>query len=190
MANGKRSLRDIAASLDDDLTKVARSLYPFVQQGSIGLDSIPDLAVPVARAAVEKVPESRPIAPSPDAPLVVCIEDNPAIAQVMEQILNQGGYRALSIQDTSTVIPTLMEQEPQFIFLDMTMPELNGYELCNVIRRTSTLKDIPIAIASSRKNPLERARVRLAGADGFVGKPLDKREILAILQRYVPLSGK
>jgi two-component system, chemotaxis family, response regulator PixG len=65
------------------------------------------------------------------------------------------------------------------------MPALNGYEICERIRKISSLKHVPIVILSSRDGSFERERAKLSGANGFLGKPIRSASVLEVLNKYI-----
>jgi two-component system, chemotaxis family, response regulator PixG len=66
----------------------------------------------------------------------------------------------------------------------LIMPAINGYEICERIRKVSSLQHIPIIILSSRDGSFERERAKLSGANGFLGKPIRSTSVLEILTTY------
>ncbi len=124
-------------------------------------------------------------APSPEGPLIVCIDDSPQVGYILEQVLVPLGYQVLSIQDPIQALSTLMRRKPDFIFLDLIMPVINGYELCSQIRRVSALKETPVAILTGNDGVVDRVRAKMVGANDFMGKPVVPEKVLAVLQKHV-----
>ena len=124
-------------------------------------------------------------APSPEGPLIVCIDDSPQVGYILEQVLVPLGYQVLSIQDPIQALSTLMRRKPDFIFLDLIMPVINGYELCGQIRRVSALKETPIAILTGNDGVVDRVRAKMVGANDFLGKPVVPEKVMAVLQKHV-----
>lgn len=125
-------------------------------------------------------------APAPDGPLIVCIDDSPQVGYILEQVLVPLGYQVLSIQDPIQALSILMRRKPDFIFLDLIMPVINGYELCGQIRRVSALKETPVAILTGNDGVVDRVRAKMVGANDFMGKPVVPEKVMAVLQKHVP----
>jgi two-component system, chemotaxis family, response regulator PixG len=106
----------------------------------------------------------------------------------MNHILSQANYRFINIQDPIQALPILLELKPSLVFLDLVMPNTNGYEVCTQIRRTSTFRNIPIVIVTSNNGIIDRVRAKLVGSSGFLAKPITSEKVLRVLQRY--LSSK
>ncbi len=128
---------------------------------------------------------AEPTATTNTGPLIVCIDDSPQVGYILEQVLVPLGYQVLSIQDPIQALSILMRRKPDFIFLDLIMPVINGYELCGQIRRVSSLKETPIAILTGNDGVVDRVRAKMVGANDFLGKPVVPEKVLAVLQKHV-----
>jgi two-component system, chemotaxis family, response regulator PixG len=84
----------------------------------------------------------------------------------------------------------LIQNKPDLIFLDLIMPAINGYEICERIRKTSLLENVPVIILSSRDGSFEHKRAKLSGANGFLGKPIRSSSVVEILDKYIEASSK
>jgi two-component system, chemotaxis family, response regulator PixG len=198
---GKRTLREIAIEIDEDLLLLTRSLTRYIQTGIIELIDLPDLKLapveskrlPVATTAM---PEQPPAVRTPSLPppptqskLVICIDDNPQICESMRSIVTDAGYRFIAIQDPSQALPRLLENKPDLIFLDLIMPKINGYEICGQIRRISAFAQIPIVILTGKDGLLDRVRSKVVGASEFTCKPITRSAIAASLDKYLSTTA-
>ncbi len=171
LASGSWTLRDIAVKLKQPLAPLTKSLLPYVNQGVIGLNSIEDLRF-----------YQKPIY----SPLVAYVEDSRFDSAAMSHILAQAGYRYVSIRDATQALPVLLQRKPDLIFLDLLMPIANGYEVCTQIRRITAFQETPIVILTSSDGIVDRVRAKLAGASGFLAKPIESNKVIDALQRYLP----
>jgi two-component system, chemotaxis family, response regulator PixG len=119
------------------------------------------------------------------SPLIACIDDSLLIYQALERILNAHGYRHYGVQDPLKIMPSLIRNKPDFIFLDLLMPITNGYEVCEQIRKTPSLKDIPVIILTGKDGLIDRMRSKMVGATGFLGKPVESESVLKMLEKYL-----
>ncbi len=192
MINGKRSLKDMATLLQWDKVQVAKLLLPYVRRNLILL--LP--TTPSGLASVEHFPSGEEHLSSPnsqtsaatEAPLVICVDDNPEICEAMESIIEAENYRCQTIQDVVQVLPTLLKHKPDAIFLDLIMPIANGYEICAKVRKISMFQDTPIIILSGNDGIVDRVRAKRVGATDFLTKPVDPRQVRSKLRKYVSLS--
>jgi CheY-like chemotaxis protein len=172
-ANGHWTLRDLAVKLKQPLVPLTRSLMPYVNQGIMGLNSIGDLEF--------REKPSRQFS-------IAYIEDSRFDSAAMNHILEQAGYRFISIRDPIHAIPVLLEQKPDLIFLDLLMPITNGYEVCTQIRRITAFKEVPVVILTSSDGIVDRVRAKLAGASGFLAKPIETNKVLDALKQHLRVS--
>jgi two-component system, chemotaxis family, response regulator PixG len=119
------------------------------------------------------------------SPLIACVDDSILIYQSLERILNERGYRCFGIQDPLKIMPGLIRNKPNFIFLDLLMPIVNGYEVCEQIRKTPSLKDVPVIILTGKDGLIDRMRSKMVGATGFLGKPVDEDAVIKMLEKYL-----
>ena len=106
---------------------------------------------------------------------------------MMNQIVTDYGGRFVGIQDEFQVLPRLIEDTPDMIFIKMTMPVVNGYELCAQIKRIPQFNQIPIIMLSKSNSLTERMRAKLVGISDFM-KPFDKKQITKIINKFTPDS--
>jgi two-component system, chemotaxis family, response regulator PixG len=189
LADGKRSLRDLAVLMKQDLVPLTRMLVPYFRKGFIGLIPVPDFPSPVANV-MEAMPVSSMLMAGvkttlSSIPLVVCIDDSKRECDMMEKILTQAGYRFIGIQDSTQALPMLLEQKPGVIFLELVMPIASGYEICSQIRRIALFKNTPIVILTSNNGILDRVRAKVAGSSGFLSKPVDVDKVLTVVRKYL-----
>lgn len=192
LADGKQTLRELAIKLKQNLLLLTQSLMPSIRQGLMGLIDIEDISYslmpvtdPNSKPTAITTPV-KPVLPQAIAPLVAYIDDSPSDSQTMSHIITQAGCRFTNIQDPIKALPTLLEQKPNLIFLDLVMPVANGYEICSQIRRVSAFKDTPVIILTSNDGIVDRVRAKMVGSSGFLAKPIEADRVLAVLQRYLP----
>ena len=193
LLDGTRSLRDLSSLMNQSLQKIATSLSGHVRQGYVNLVEIQDLKLNLSDPARNLFGEQK-VKPSSIPPssqkkqLVTCIDDSSQVRKVMGLILTRAGYNYMCIDHPLNAVPVLIKTPPDLIFLDLTMPLINGYELCAQIRRVSKLQDIPIVILTSNTGIVDRIRTRVLGVSKFVTKPFDKDEIIAIVEGILPVA--
>lgn len=184
LLDGQRTLRDLAIQMKRQATDVTLSLLPYIQAGMVELVEIPDLPKPnnSAAPASPAAPAAQPAQAIPET-LIACIDDSPLICQTMEQILTAAGYQFMAIQDPLRAISTLLSRKPNFIFLDLVMPNLNGYEICTKLRQISHFRATPIVLLSG--NAIDPVRAKEAGVSDSLEKPLQPEIVLKIVENYL-----
>ena len=85
-------------------------------------------------------------------------------------------------KDAVAKIDTL---RPDLIFLDLVMPNANGYEICAQLRKLSHFRNTPIVILTGNDGIVDRVRAKLVGASDFLGKPIDAGIVLSVLRKHL-----
>ncbi len=179
LLDGHRTLRELGVVMKRDAAQVTSSLLPFLKSGIVELIELADFPAPAFPAA------TKPTAQSAHAPLIACVDDSPLVCQSMEKILTGGGYRFLGVQDSLRAIATLLSRKPDLIFLDLIMPNTNGYEICTQLRKISAFRDTPIVILTGNDGIIDRVRAKIVGASGFLSKPANAETVLEITRQHL-----
>src|SRR5438128_7896815 len=103
--------------------------------------------------------------------LVLSVVADPSLKQVVERQLRALAFDVVLVTDAESAIGTLETRKPHLVLIDLRLPRDSGYELCEFIRRTPRLCDVPILVMSERASAADRAYAEEAGADGFLPKP-------------------
>ncbi|AFZ36297.1 response regulator receiver protein [Stanieria cyanosphaera PCC 7437] len=184
LLNGTNTIRDIAMKMDKDLLKIALSLTLYQKKGLLDFIDVPDLMLPKSKSEPSANSFQAKKILSGNQPLIVCIDDSPQVCQIMEQVITQVNYRFLGIQKALDAIPTLIDTNPNLIFLDIGMPILNGYEVCAQIKKVSKLKDIPVIMLTGSDGVLDRVKAKVVGSVDFINKPINSEEILKTINKF------
>lgn len=179
LINGRNTIRDLAWQLKRDLNQVGRLLLPYIQEGYISLNSIADLQPPVSQSTIVQPEKTF---------LVACIDDSLAICHTMSGIVKPAGYRFLAINDPIKAIASILASKPDIIFLDLVMPNANGYEICASVRKLSFFRNTPIIILTANDGMVERMRTKIVGATDFLSKPIEPDEVLNMISKHCPLT--
>lgn len=178
LLNGERSLRDLALQMKRQVIEVTSSLLPYIQSGVIELTEIADLPIlnPAPPSASFAVPQT-------SQPLIACIDDSRLVCQTMEKILTESGYQFVAVDDPLRALATLLNRKPDLIFLDLVMPNLNGYEICARLRKIPTFSDTPIVILTS--NIIDRVRAKVVGCSDYLNKPVKADSVLSVISKHL-----
>lgn len=182
LLNGRYTLHDLAIQMKRDIVQVTRPLLPYIQSGWVELINIPDFPTPVKNS----VPTS--VIRSAKAPLIACVDDSPLVCQTMAHLLTSAGYQFCSVSDGLRAIATLLARKPDVIFLDLIMPNTNGYEICTQLRKLSMFRDIPIIILTGNDGIVDQVRARLVGASDFLSKPINPEIVINVINKHLKHS--
>ena len=180
---GTHPLWDVALEVKRPITDIIRALLPLDKQGLLKLKELDDLSAPVPNLKVSNLAEAPTTVKEP---LIACIDDSLAMCQTIEKIIIKGGYRVLTIQNVLEDMSTLVKQKPDLILLDLMMPDVNGYNLCNFLRQTQAFQDTPIIILTSSNDSVDRMMTEIAGATGFLNKPPEEKIVLETIKKHLP----
>lgn len=181
LLDGEHTLRDLSVRMKRDIITVTCSLLPYVQLGLVKLNKVDDIPPPVSSLIVKKL-SSNIIS---HRILVACIDDSPAICQSMEKIVTKAGYQFAGEKDGLRVIAMLLSRKPDLIFLDLIMPNTNGYEICSQLRKLSYFRYTPIIILTGNNGIIDRVRAKMVGATDFITKPVQEHIVLETINKYL-----
>jgi len=107
---------------------------------------------------------------------ILVVDDEKQIVEVLSAYLEKEGYRVITAFDGRTALDTALSESPDLILLDLMLPELNGFEVCRLVRNTSS---IPIIMLTARDDETDKILCLEVGADDYITKPFSPREVLA-----------
>ncbi|QKQ73772.1 response regulator [Nostoc sp. TCL240-02] len=183
LINGKFTLLDLAVKMKQSVLPLTRSLLPYILKGIIELVEVPDMPL-VGIETNNKPPTTQP--KKPNAPLVACVDDSPQVCKMLEDIITSNGLRFIKIQDAVQALPTLIQDKPDLIFLDLIMPVASGYEICTQLRRISAFANTPVIILTGSDGLLDRVRAKVVGSTDFITKPVAPDKVMSIIRKYLP----
>ncbi|MBD2576963.1 response regulator [Oscillatoria sp. FACHB-1406] len=109
---------------------------------------------------------------------VLATDDDPILLAAIEQFLDPWGIELHTLSDPRLFWETLEATAPDLLILDVDMPEINGIELCQVVRNDRTWQGLPIIFLTARRDPRTIQRIYEAGADDYVPKPVTEPELV------------
>jgi len=107
---------------------------------------------------------------------ILIIEDEPKVAKLARDYLEQGSFRVLIATDGITGLATARREHPALIVLDLMLPGMDGLDVCRALRRES---DVPIIMLTARSEEADRLIGLELGADDYITKPFSPRELVA-----------
>jgi twitching motility two-component system response regulator PilG len=116
---------------------------------------------------------------------IVCIDDSESMLSIINSYLGCEDFQVTLIQDSMKALMKITSIRPDLILLDIGMPNVDGYQLCTLIRKSSSLKDIPIVMVTGNKGLIDRARARIAGATDYLTKPFMQADLLKMMMRHL-----
>ncbi|MBI4852767.1 MAG: response regulator [Acidobacteria bacterium] len=117
--------------------------------------------------------------------IVMIIDDSPTVRKLVAITLERVGYRVIAVSDGVQSLAKIEETVPDLILLDISMPYMDGYQVCKLLKSDTKTKHIPILMLSGKDGFIDKVRARLAGSSGHISKPVDPGTLLAMVQKHV-----
>ena len=119
---------------------------------------------------------------------ILVVDDEPVNIQVLNNQLSLHHYRFISAQDGFEALKILEDCIPDLILLDLMMPGMSGYEVCQIIRESHSPSDLPILILTAKNQVKDLVEGLESGANDYLSKPFSKQELISRIQTQLTLS--
>lgn len=118
---------------------------------------------------------------------IMVVDDTPQNLEELQALLEGQSYRVSAFSSARPALEAMVKSVPDLILLDIRMPEIDGIEMCRMLKSTPLTADIPVLFISSQNNPELIARAFGAGGVDYVLKPFREQEVLARVQTHLKL---
>ena len=125
------------------------------------------------------------MAPQAQKPKVLVVEDEDNIALALDFLMTREGYQHDRIANGADAMAKIRALHPDLGLLDVMLPEISGYEICQSIRLDPSLADVKILMMTARGSAIERRKGIALGADGFIAKPFELSELRDEVRRLL-----
>lgn len=115
---------------------------------------------------------------------ILVVDDDPRFRDLVRELLEQAGYRVLTLDDGAAAVEAAAEERPSVVVLDVNLPRLNGYEVCQRLRERFESELGIIFLSGERTESFDRTAGLLLGADDYLAKPFDPSELVARVRRF------
>jgi DNA-binding response OmpR family regulator len=113
--------------------------------------------------------------------IILIVEDEPTLRRFMVRLLQREGYDVLQAEDGLEALARADERTPDLIVLDLMLPGIDGFEVCRRIRERPDTSRTPVLIVSARASQDSRRKSLEAGADAFILKPYNPRDLIDLI---------
>ena len=118
-------------------------------------------------------------------PKVLVVDDDPTILRLLQVNLEMEGYEVQTASDGSQALDQIRAVEPDLVLLDVMMPQLDGWHVCEQVRNDPDLAHVPVVFLSARAQNSDRDRGRQAGADAYITKPFDPLALVELIRDLI-----
>lgn len=119
---------------------------------------------------------------------ILIVDDTPNNLRLLASVLSEGSYEVRSLRDGRMVLPSALNKCPDLILLDIRMPEMDGFEVCQQLKANERTSDIPVIFISALQDVEEKIKGFSLGAVDYITKPFQKEEVLARVHTHLSLQ--
>jgi len=116
---------------------------------------------------------------------IFCIDDSPTVLNDIKSYLDEQTFSVVGVTDSLKALMQIIRIKPDIILLNISMPNLNGYELCSLLRKHSHFKNIPVIMVSEKVGFIDRAKARMVRASGYLTKPFTQGDLLKVIFQHI-----
>ncbi|HMJ19357.1 MAG TPA: response regulator [Gemmatimonadaceae bacterium] len=116
---------------------------------------------------------------------VLIIEDNPANMTLATFLLQSAGHSVLPATDAETGLTLARAEQPDLVLMDIQLPGMDGLEATGLLKADPSTRDIPVVALTALAMKGDEARIRAAGCDGYIAKPLAYKDFLATISSHL-----
>ncbi|HSK22972.1 MAG TPA: response regulator [Egicoccus sp.] len=114
---------------------------------------------------------------------MLAVDDDPTILRLLQVNLEMEGHEVLTAEDGHSALAVIRAERPDVVLLDVMMPEMDGFQVCESVRADPDIADTPIVFVSARAQQADLDRGYASGADGYITKPFDPVDLVETIER-------
>lgn len=120
---------------------------------------------------------------------ILIVDDTPNNLRLLSSILTEQGYKVRLAPNGSLALTSIRKKAPDLILLDVLMPEINGYEICQQLKADDQYKDIPVLFISALQDAPDITQAFQAGGVDYITKPFNENEVIARVKAHIDLKS-
>lgn len=113
---------------------------------------------------------------------ILVVDDQQDVLDLLSVRLRSAGFRIDTVNDGAAAVAAVERDPPDLILLDLLLPDLNGFQICRAVREKHPADKLPILIVSAKAEPADRYWAEQVGANGFLEKPFDLRDLISDIE--------
>lgn len=117
--------------------------------------------------------------------VILIVEDEPDVVRLLAFHLQRAGYRVAHASDGLTAINQAFDQKPDLVLLDLMLPKLHGLDVCRLLKQSPASRHIPVIMVTALTSLEDKLKGFGCGADDYVTKPFEIRELLARIAQHL-----
>lgn len=121
----------------------------------------------------------------PKGKKILVVDDSATVRKLISGKLEKCGHAVFCAVDGVDAIAMIDDMVPDLVLLDITMPRMDGYQVCKTIRSKESTKDVPVVMISGKDGFFDKVRGRMAGTSGYITKPFGPETLMKTLETYL-----
>src|SRR5579885_1504998 len=118
-------------------------------------------------------------------PTVLVVDDSPTVRKIVQMTLQREHIKVITVGDGLSALTSVADAMPAVILLDIQLPRMDGYQICQIIRKHLQFRQIPIIMLSGKDGIFDKMRGRLAGSTEYLTKPFDSVELVQTVKKHL-----
>ncbi len=118
-------------------------------------------------------------------PTVLVVDDSPTVRKIVQMALQREHIRVITASDGLSALTSVADEVPAVILLDIQLPRMDGYHICQIIRKNLQFRQIPIIMLSGKDGLFDKMRGRLSGSTEYLTKPFDSVELVQTVKKHL-----
>jgi len=110
---------------------------------------------------------------------ILIVDDEPGIVVPVQFLMEQQGYRVMTAERGEDALDLIYQYKPDLVLLDIMLPGIDGYEVCEIVRLNPDYRDVKIVFFTAKGRETEIAKGLALGADAYITKPYSNAELVA-----------
>jgi twitching motility two-component system response regulator PilG len=116
---------------------------------------------------------------------ILVVDDSPTVRKLISGKLEKCGHEVVCAVDGVDALEKIKDLNPDLVLLDITMPRMDGYQVCKMIRSNESTRDVPVVMISGKDGFFDKVRGRMAGTSGYITKPFGPETLMKTVETYL-----
>jgi DNA-binding response OmpR family regulator len=119
---------------------------------------------------------------------ILIVDDEPSIVVPIQFLMEQQGYNVMVAENGESALDIIYKYKPDLILLDIMLPRIDGYEVCEIVRLDPRYRDIKIIFITAKGREVEIAKGLALGADAYITKPFSNTELVSKVKELLTVT--
>lgn len=116
---------------------------------------------------------------------ILVVDDSATVRKLISSKLEKSGHTVVCAADGGEALDRIKEAVPDLVLLDIMMPQMDGYQVCKLIRANEQTKDVPVVMISGKDGFFDKVRGKMAGTTGYITKPFGPETLMKTIETYI-----